>query len=1677
MFKKIILTISLLLLSQNIIAEENYSCAADSYLFKECKFELPTILHGETQLESVDNNVFNGNVLVLCNNGKKTIISESCDYIQGAADSCKGIPSNTWTGSGDSMCTHSSVSISISNGDEYKITSLQNNGYVKYICEDSKLIVKSSECTRPESTKITTASTGSQCIPKSFSSNAQYDYVKKSWYSIAPNDAFCINEGFDYLDSYIDISTFSNLNTEHKGYFNTVCCSNDTLDSPNPAITVTPISNDCATITGVLSGDLNDITGTATNKPSALKVINSMCKPNGYSTLENFSSKNAVSGTYTFTDEFNVSAHCCGNNSIADNNTACKGAFLSSGSNAQTEAQSLGIPFLCDSSSGTMECFKNTCTPFVSDAELCAECDLNNYSFNANSNRCVVDFPIVLTGHENLQKFYNDTQSGYADVSCNNGVSSLDDARCFNNCLNKRVTWENKNKTAVCYFDLPNSKYRHYLEPTDNDRSNPNLSIGDKTDRIISVTHTGVAEFHCDDGNWVENSEDLTTPLCFASCNAQNITWGSGISKDGRSKVNACSSSVPTQRHFLQPNFSSADGVDPMKDAKEDPLLSVTTSGLNNGAAQFRCNDGSWELNGTQTCNLDCNAQTVSWTEKGATASASVSASKHGTTLYNVVATSGINLGKSENNKLTSSVTNLVCDDGRYIPITPVVAEDCKAGTITRNSANFANTCTFNWGILKHTNSGKLLSSTNSGSVNYSCNDGQIEFDANSLVCNASCAATTVSWGRTSGLSSSCLTGYTRNGAVCQKDSKVSPTCASGLTFNNNTDQCESNITNNDSYAAVASCDGVYSSYNENGFSCEKLYSTTPKCSAGKIFNGSECVSISGFSSNNGSWTCPSGTIYHATYIDKNTLISPKTYYNVCVASNSKQPNCATGYSFNTTTGTCTTNTLSDAQLSCRTATGTYTLLVTPSMTEAYTNVTKTINDCSTLAISGKCCIKSNYSCRNTELELSFNCNDWDAYVPDAACPTGSSFDPSSKKCAIVSSKPATCDNNYILSGNTCTTNIITDASLKCNDGTSAPCTDTLTSQATCSTITLDNGSYATPTLSVPFCKYSHIVNNIATRTCPSGGSAIGNVCYVSSSTIITELPTCSNGGILNKSTNLCEATETMAPRTFEPITCSGTIGSGVHTTNGISVSDNTTNGATGSATMSCVDGNWIATNSFCAQDCSPIITAATNSLGSMSWSTGETLPTNHAAYGMNCSTNNISMSNYAHSARSENNLTKNSGQRLVGSISYQCVDGRWDVTSSSCSRTTCAALTTTFSGASTCAANVPSMKWGDKNSINQPLGFSGATDAIYSCGDSGNSTLSNSPDCNADCNIHSNTNSYIWSEAIAGCVQSTSNYLDHQETLSIKDISGTSRGNTTLTCNNGTITKNSEKCRFVTLQNTAVYWNSVNGSDGKTGSCTSTLPNDLMLGSAGFGATDCATVSNTNSNFTGEATICATGTGITKTSGTCAESCSTVPYTPTCPSGYTYHQTYVKKGEAATYLPRYSGYGCNACPFGSITVANNRYCMTGSSTSDWTITTDAAFRPNDSQAYCKTILSGADIGGWEGGFDANWSMQRKPYTLPDVLVGNVCVKDNLVQDATCPSGSTYTAGTCVNTCSANGGGSVVDDPLTTAPPPKGTLFGSAGSCPAFSMQHYNLTNCRAVGIPDSQSCCYYYVP
>jgi hypothetical protein len=1707
-------------------ADENYSCIEDDYQYKECKFDMPKLTHGESKLISTTSGIFDGKLLVLCNNGKRTIINESCNYVQGADDACKGIPQNTWTGMNDSMCNHKEVAVAVNNGEEYKVGSSNGNGFINYTCNDTELKVKSSHCERPLSKQLMqTKSVGIQCLSLDFSSPADYDYLAKNWLGVSPTDNFCINQGYDYLDSFALLSDQLELNTTNIGRYDAVCCQNDTLSSPSVEMTVTTINSDSATVTGISQGSYNDITGLYDNKPSFEQILNNFCKPNGYNQLTTFDTSNITVGSYTYTDEFNVSAICSGNNAIADNNTECKGAFLSSGSNAETEARALGVPYMCDSSGGSMECYQNTCTPFVKDAELCAECDLGSFDFTANNNTCTTDFPIILTGHDDTEKFYNATHSGYADVSCNNGQENVEDARCFRNCLNKRVSWENDKETAVCYFDLSGSKYRHYLEPSDNDRTNPNMELGDKTDRIITVQNTGVADFHCEDGDWVENQEDLTKQLCFSDCSSTTVSWGTGYSKDGRDKTNACKAAVGNKRHYLQPDYTSPYGVDPMQNASIDAntnLKTGTSLGLHVGASAFRCNDGSWELGGASECNLDCNAQKVSWTVGGYTCSNNVGAVKHGISRNNVKA-SGANTGQGTFNRTTSSVADFVCNDGKYVLQNNATCwGDTKPSSVTVDSPNQNNVCTFSWGVENHYDSGSLSATGGTGSANYSVVNGEMKLT--DVVCNAKCSTETVKWARSSGASAGCPSGFTNNSGTCEKTNIVNPTCPSGYTFNpaDDSEQCEKSVGVTDTYAATASCDGDYSDYTENGFSCEKSYSTGVTCPNGYLFNGTECVQdLVGGASTSNSWVCPDNTYtFHSTYTETETVgtnctsttkvgtvnlscagydetlinsaeckinginsdvccvyketidlwckygsecrnlfieygyqrkscstgtvsgndcvvesivacpTNDTNYTNVCVKDEKVAPTCSSGYSFNTSSGVCESTSLQDANLSCPrggqlTSCGTI---------KAMTKGNWYMHDCAEFGINGQACLSSEYNCSGTWDERRI-C-DWFVDPPEADCPSGSSLNRTTGQCTITNKKAATCASGQTLIGNDCVAYIIEDAEEEVLvAGASA---------GQCGSVTLDTGGTASTTLNGSLCTYFHSVAKTATETCPAGGTSTGEICYDSGTSLESEAPDCSNGGTINSATNKCVALQTIPAESSDPVFCKATASARNHTGTR-SLTDNVTDLATGSAPVSCVDGNWVvATNASCYKDCNPTISSTTNSNGTMIWLTGDTLASDHIAYNDKCSTSNIAMTNYGHGASTTKN-TLNTGIKLNGKISYTCNDGYWDSSGETCSRVLCASSPETFTAASSCDITTTQLSYGDKENHDQPAGKSGTTDAIYTCGTSGSIGLSNTPDCYADCSL--NNASITWNNQVNGCSTSVTSYISHGATKDVSDSGGTSRGDVTLTCTNGSISNSGELCIAYTAKSTSVTW----------GSCSGTTAGNIS-NDGDAGGTDCTTASNSKSGYTGSTKVCATTTGTTlsssvcnancasgatvtwgscsgstsgtthngtssvshsgssawsgtatascnngtwSASGSCTSTCSSTPFTPTCSTGYTYNSTSKKceKGGADSWsnVPNDRGGVCN--------VPSN---TSGSgSVKSGSCTTGATNFVSVCNTQCEPTF-------------CSWQ-DRKIGTCPTKYCSSTtqtCSSTLSQQTPTCPSGSELVSGMCVESCS-----------------------------------------------------------
>ena len=1621
-FKKFTyLIFSTIILTNNVNAQsqESFSCLEDRYSFNQCSFEVPELKNGETTVIESGTGLFEGRLLVLCNNGKRSIISESCNYAQGEEDSCKGIPPNNWRGT-TSECSHNYIATSVPNGDDFKVSSTNGNGYVTYKCEDTQLKVHKADCRNPDYDRIlTTQSTGVQCGTETYDAEVTFDFLKNEYVPIPPSDVFCLNEGYDYLDSFALNETTAQIQLNQIATYSSVCCSTDNLDSPPQETIVTPINDDCANIQIIVAGEYNEITGEASNAPSDLTILNNVCKPNGYNQVTNYTASRYNAGNIVYVDEFEVEAVCCDNLNRGETNNECKGQFLSSGASAEVKAKALGIPYICDSSSGIMQCFQNSCTAFVQPAELCADCDLGNYSFNLNSNTCTVNMPLIHSGHETTEEFYNATHSGYVDVSCMNGQELVEDGRCFRNCLDRTVSWDNDAGTATCYQNLSDSKYRHYLTPTDNDRNNPNMEIGDKTGRLITIEHTGIAEFHCDDGQWVENSEDLKEPICFADCSATTGRWGTGFSKDGRDKTNACSANLSDGRHYVRPNYTAAD---PMANPSYDSPTPVTSINRT-GSAQFQCNDGNWEIAGDQTCMLSCQAQRVSWTENGYTTYADVGASDHSDILRNIQSNpEAPNTGQRNGNRNLSSMTDLRCDDGRYIPIDPTVKPDCAAGSRTVDSPNYDNVCTFSWNFSRHGDSGRLGATGNGvGSADFYCELGNAELD--NIVCNKTCDTETVEWPRTSGIGSNCPSGFSQSGNECTRTSSIAPSCTGGFTYNTATDQCERITGTTDTYPAVSECQSNYSDYSEDGYTCEKDYTTVPTCPSGWIFNGNECENPNP-TNITPTWTCPPTSVapstpsgisaggwnYRATYDEVTTTeidgqcpsghtfnsntgmcespcaeqcgssigeffvyehseygvweeyeedwtsnaygdlyeyewtnrsdppfeeewlrsgarwvsggiqIGGWYYYpgdstysggvfggtetaELCrqpdsvlsgTCASSVEPTCPTGYELQqngrcrleeTRLNVCIRDlTITPTCSSGHTWNGSQCVGSSSSTTPNYTcerglggiyhglYPSGTLRDLTGQNIScstSECCLFSEYNCNVNDWRnepITYVC-DWYAVQPTASCPSGTTL--SGGRCTSTSVKEGQCPVGFQLSGSVCTMTDVIDANETCPDGSTAPCQSTPRADATCNPITLDTGARVTPNLEVPFCKYNHSVPNAATATCPSGGSPTGRLCYVNGSDVETEIPVCANGGTLTN--DRCVATETVAAQSGEPVICSTTATSRSHT--GLrSIVDSTTNGATGSATVSCQDGNWIVESAECYKDCNSTISASGVSTGTLEWETGDSLPVGHPAFGLSCSHNPISTSNYGHNDE-RNNISTLEPEKFIGEISYNCNDGFWEVSNSSCSRQACTGITgganVSWTQASTCTTSSPTgLRWGDESTLNQPYGFSGGIDATVRCVDSGGFNVMNAgtAECYQDCDGTAGSGiGMSWNQTASGCYINYTGYMTHDtDSVRVVDTEGTARGRNYLLCDNGTLSFHDDtSCKPLIQSGRNVSWDDGdNLANGASGNCSGSLPEDIITLGNSFGAPQCTTVTDSTGDYRGSAGVCADSAG-----------------------------------------------------------------------------------------------------------------------------------------------------------------------------------------------------------------------
>ena len=500
-------------------------------------------------------------------------------------------------------------------------------------------------------------------------------------------------------------------------------------------------------------------------------------------------------------------------------------------------------------------------------------------------------------------------------------------------------------------------------------------------------------------------------------------------------------------------------------------------------------------------------------------------------------------------------------------------------------------------------------------------------------------------------------------------------------------------------------------------------------------------------------------------------------------------------------------------------------------------------------------------------------------------------------------------------------------------------------------------------------------------------------------------------------------AIETVPAIINESVTCSATASQRNHS--GVrSLIDNTTNGATGSANVVCDDGNWIVrSGAVCNKDCSSTISASSVSTGTLEWGTGDSLPADHPAFGLSCYHNPLSVSNYGHNA-DRNNVSTLETDKLVGEISYTCNDGFWEVTSDNCSRMACnsgtGGSTVSWTRASTCNVSSPTgLKWGDQTTLNQPSGYSGDVDATVRCVDNGGFQVMNSnAECYKDCDGTAGSGfSFNWSESVSGCSATYNSYITHDtDGIAIRDTTGTARGRTYIKCENGTVSidgAEDEDCKRLVSSGRTVRWNDNSSySNGSSGNCVGTLPENLISIGPAYGAPYCTTVNNTANGYAGTANVCATSTGgVTVASATCERTtCNSRTMTWTA-NGNTCSGTIATTNDgsrntaedtAINNLRGFATYECNngsfslvsgtascdqSCPSGQVSWGGGNCTDTVSATyyATRSLTNDASGYTGSGTATCNNrtgnwSVSGtceADSGGGSGG------------GLPDLCSGN----------------------------------------------------------------------------------------
>ena len=383
----------------------------------------------------------------------------------------------------------------------------------------------------------------------------------------------------------------------------------------NGAAVVDFINCDSANVTGLLSGDRNPVTWKNNIPPSNNSISTSLCNANNFSTLDRVVASNKSGGDDSL---YEVTAQCSGykgpERAECATDTECFGRELPSNTQ-EPYLQVDGIKYL-------NLCYSKTANP----NDLCISCSAANFSFTdpVTKNTCTVNTSSIISGETTSIPFFTSSTNGEVDIKCNNGELAVNGASsCYKTCPgNVSLGWNDKNGSSNCSQKVPSGNYRHNQKVTFNS----------------SLSHTGSAVFQCNghNGEW-----EVVSGSCKLDCSGlQN--WGSGTSRNGVNKTDACRATIPTVKHGASGTLSSS-------------------ATLTSGSANYYCNDGEIQLS-NQSCNLGCKSQRGQWGDANR-CQVNVNSQNHDSTgVYN----NDINLVQGFNYyQDISGSARLTCNDGR----------------------------------------------------------------------------------------------------------------------------------------------------------------------------------------------------------------------------------------------------------------------------------------------------------------------------------------------------------------------------------------------------------------------------------------------------------------------------------------------------------------------------------------------------------------------------------------------------------------------------------------------------------------------------------------------------------------------------------------------------------------------------------------------------------------------------------------------------------------------------------------------------------------------------------------------------------------------------------------------------------------------------------------------------